>query len=483
MIKNERQYKITRVEIRRFESSLDELVTRPAESIHAVLRQAEIDALESQLKELRNQVSEYEALKQQAQVLLEVDSLGDFPRALIKARIASGFSQKDLALRLGLKEQQVQRYEATDYAAASLKRLTEVAEALNLHVSERVFVPAEDISISSFLGRLADNGIDEGFLHERVLPRQTAHDLRQFEGDETGLVLKVASAVSRAFKWTLPDILSVTRPTGPAVGFSGFKIPANADERRVHTYAFYAHTLALLVLRGAAGLSLERIPGDPLALRKEIIDAYAEVTFESTAAFLWDHGVAVLPLDDPGRFHGACWKIAGCAVVALNQTTQSQARWLFDLLHELHHLLKAGDSPEFSRVEACEISPARADTEDEINANNFAEDVMLAGKADDLAEVCVEKARNELRYLKRVVPEVSREFGVEVGALSNHLAFRLCSQGIDWWGAATNLQRGEVAPLDLARQLLFARLDLSELRDYDRELLMRSQTSEVLRNA
>ena len=38
--------------------------------------------------------------------------------------------------RIGLKEQQIQRHESEGYAAASLRRLTEIAEALGLNMIE-----------------------------------------------------------------------------------------------------------------------------------------------------------------------------------------------------------------------------------------------------------------------------------------------------------------------------------------------------------
>ena len=43
-----------------------------------------------------------------------------------------------LAEKLGLKEQQIQRYEATLYAGLSLERLQEVADTLGLEIEERV---------------------------------------------------------------------------------------------------------------------------------------------------------------------------------------------------------------------------------------------------------------------------------------------------------------------------------------------------------
>jgi HTH-type transcriptional regulator / antitoxin HipB len=42
-------------------------------------------------------------------------AIEDLPTTLIKARIASGLTQKDLAERIGVQEQQIQRYEANHY--------------------------------------------------------------------------------------------------------------------------------------------------------------------------------------------------------------------------------------------------------------------------------------------------------------------------------------------------------------------------------
>jgi transcriptional regulator with XRE-family HTH domain len=59
-----------------------------------------------------------------------------FGEALIKARIMRNLSQKELAERLSLAEQQVQRYEATRYRGVAAERLQEVADALKLKVRE-----------------------------------------------------------------------------------------------------------------------------------------------------------------------------------------------------------------------------------------------------------------------------------------------------------------------------------------------------------
>ena len=72
---------------------------------------------------------------------MELRSLTEVQQALIRGRIAAGLNQRQLAERLGLREQQVQRYEATGYAGVSLQRAQDVANALGLRLQERVVLP------------------------------------------------------------------------------------------------------------------------------------------------------------------------------------------------------------------------------------------------------------------------------------------------------------------------------------------------------
>ncbi len=62
---------------------------------------------------------------------------------MIRARIASGLSQRGLADRLGLKEQQIQRYEASDYASASFARIKRVVSALGMELDGALLAAEE----------------------------------------------------------------------------------------------------------------------------------------------------------------------------------------------------------------------------------------------------------------------------------------------------------------------------------------------------
>ena len=139
MIKNERQYRITRNQADRFSQTLNNLRGHSRESTegaHPLIAKAQEDAIRSQLEDLEGQLREYESLKAGHFELGGLHMVAELPTALIKARIAQGLSQKDLAERLKLKEQQIQRYEATDYASASLNRIKEVVNALGIDAGD-----------------------------------------------------------------------------------------------------------------------------------------------------------------------------------------------------------------------------------------------------------------------------------------------------------------------------------------------------------
>ena len=136
MIKNERQYRITRTQAERFARTLEGLRSRPegADGMHPMIARAQVDAVSSQLADLEAELREYEAIREGGFEVEALRVVADLPELLIKARISQGITQRELADRLGLKEQQIQRYEATDYATAKWSRIREVAGALSMEV-------------------------------------------------------------------------------------------------------------------------------------------------------------------------------------------------------------------------------------------------------------------------------------------------------------------------------------------------------------
>jgi len=127
MIRNERQYKVTKGQVSRLEAALGadreakpKMAKRVFEAMVAGI-QSQIDDLEQELKEYRD-LTKVEALP--------LRSADDLPELLVRARVARGYTQKELAVRLNLKPQQIHKYEATGYRSASLGRVIEVLDLI-----------------------------------------------------------------------------------------------------------------------------------------------------------------------------------------------------------------------------------------------------------------------------------------------------------------------------------------------------------------
>ena len=132
MIKNERQYRITKAQAAKLAAALESFSAQTADggTTHPRLVKAQADALRSQLESLQEELRAYEGMRAGDIPPPDLSYIAAVPRDLIRARIACGLSQKELAERLGMPEQQIQRYESTEYESVSFARIAEIAEAL-----------------------------------------------------------------------------------------------------------------------------------------------------------------------------------------------------------------------------------------------------------------------------------------------------------------------------------------------------------------
>ena len=132
MIKNKLQYKLTKTSAENFERRLTWLRETPGaqDNLDPILAKAEEDGLQSMIDELTEELQEYERTKQGDVDMTSLTSVHMVPSTLIRARIARGLSQRQLAQLVGLKEQQIQRYESNDCSNVDLGRVQEIARAL-----------------------------------------------------------------------------------------------------------------------------------------------------------------------------------------------------------------------------------------------------------------------------------------------------------------------------------------------------------------
>jgi ribosome-binding protein aMBF1 (putative translation factor) len=133
MIKNEQQLATSRAQQERLKAALDSLQGSGGEDPLTRARKA---ALEADLAALDAQIAQYRSASAGAFDFDAIEQVGDVGDKLVLARIAAGLTQADLAREVGSKEQQIQRYERSRYATASLGTLTRIATVL-LRMRER----------------------------------------------------------------------------------------------------------------------------------------------------------------------------------------------------------------------------------------------------------------------------------------------------------------------------------------------------------
>ena len=133
MIKNEKQYKITKSRLKDFEKSLK--ICKEGKYPDKVIYKAMIDSLKSQMADLKKEIREYEKLKNKQVRNFDFKSIKDLPVILIQARISHGYTQKQFAKRLNMPEQQIQRYEAENFKRVSLETLMRICEKLKIDVT------------------------------------------------------------------------------------------------------------------------------------------------------------------------------------------------------------------------------------------------------------------------------------------------------------------------------------------------------------
>ena len=143
MIQNERQYKVTKRQIAKLEGALA-ASQKLSEKLEPRIYEAMMAGIQGEIEKLEHQLQEFELLR--SAVVLQLASAADLPKILIQARVARGYTQKELADKLHVKPQQIQKYEQTAYRSASLKRIIEVMKLLEIDFGANIRLEDDDMS-------------------------------------------------------------------------------------------------------------------------------------------------------------------------------------------------------------------------------------------------------------------------------------------------------------------------------------------------
>ena len=132
MIYSDKQRRISNRELQKLRAAFSAKSVGRAN--HAWLRKAEQHAIRSEISKLEADIAHYDLLKAGEISSEKSFALESLPRILVEARIAAGMSQTKLAELIEVKPQQIQRYEATGYMGASLARLVEISQILEVKI-------------------------------------------------------------------------------------------------------------------------------------------------------------------------------------------------------------------------------------------------------------------------------------------------------------------------------------------------------------
>ena len=370
MIKNDRQYAVTKSRVRRFEAAIADMDLQLASGTGGMLM-VERTGLQSKTDEMKRDIAEYEALRSGRVPHVDADNLEELPEALIKTGIGLGLTQRELAERMGMREEQVQRYEQTDYESASYARLMEVHAALSSEGAQ--VARCEDVPRSDHvLSRIEIAGIGGRFVDECIVGWPRAHG-----GDKAEAAMyerRLLSRLRMIYGWS-PDLLLGSAPLDMGPVTAKFKLPAGADHRVVNAHVVYARHVAGILARAAGGGGERRRPmqGDPYRLRKDLQEGgNGPIAFPGLVEYAWSEGIAVGHLP-PRAFHAAYFNRDGTGVIMLAREDASESRLMFDLAHEMYHAGNGLDSIDADENDTSEGESA---------ANRFAHAVLVGPDAD-----------------------------------------------------------------------------------------------------
>lgn len=401
---------------------------------------------------------------------------------LKRLREKAGLKSNNLSERSGITPQTISRIEngkQTDISFTTLRKLL-ASMGYNLQdlVNEEVELQNEKVEQKSFhvlLKRLSKIGLDPSFVKGRLIPEELQNQLSNYQNDHPDLLLdEAASYLSNIYGWNVGQIWGNNDLTFDENSLNSvlFKKGNRSNINQIKAYVPYVSFLARTIIKANKRKRIIEYPRDIEDFKNVLSVNYGGVSLDSVLNYSWDMGICIVPLKDSGIFHGAAWRINGNPVIVLKQQVNSHARWIFDLLHEIYHILVHLKDNDDMILEDMEINPvSKNDDPKEVEANSFASQVIFDGDPEPYAQEAVSIARGKIENLKNAVITVADTHNLRVDALANYVAQRLSFQGSQWWGTAEGLQETEPEPYHVAREILLRSIDVNKLNRIDNNLL------------
>ena len=524
MIRDGREYAVTKSWVEKFEDAVAGMDPGPPGKVDKIL-EAERTGLQSRADEMRGDIAEYDALVSGSMPTVDAGDLEGLPEMLIKARICLGMTRRELAERLGMREEQVRRHERTGYESAACALLLEARAALlpgaapaalrggvpdEAHTMSRIkaaglgrgfvddcilgtprsaggdaaaaaaraaLLPGADLAAlrggvpdeAHTMSRIKAAGLGRGFVDDCILgtPRSAGGDAAAAAARER----KLLSRLYKIYGWT-PDKLLGSAPleTGPVP--AGLELSAGADRAVVRAHAVYAGHMAGILAGAAHGARRHPPYNDPYRLRADLLGgAGGAVTFPRLVEHSWDAGIAVAhlpPLSFRAAYFGGEEGAAAAGVIVLARADASESGLLLDLARGLWHAARGRDGID---------AGGHGAGAEESEADRFAHAVLVGPRADRMFGACMDacapgRGALDTARLGRAVLEAALEEGARADSLADYVAYRLAGEpACSWRGAARGMQVEATGWRADVTAAMLARADLARLSDSDFAIL------------
>lgn len=324
----------------------------PREVIEGVRR-----SLVTERGELTEALAAYTEAKNGKSERLSAQAGNDLGALMIIARIARGWSQKELARRLFLPEQQIQRYEAERYRSISLGNLIRVARALGVQLSadlanslEESWIPYYEMSAGE-LKKVLKHARDNGWLDKND------------QSDESVIGQIKRNVAEHVGEYGTPSLLR-----------TGLNITDHSEDWLLLSWKAQVTRRAMSIIQRG---KVKYRPLDMSWLKELVQISALEDGPLCAQRLLAEHGIILIaePHIVGMKVDGAAFLIEDTPVIALTLLRDSLDNFWFTLMHEVAHVIlhyRTGlASGFFDDVE----SPGVDEFEHE--ADQFAENMLI----------------------------------------------------------------------------------------------------------
>ncbi len=340
-------------------------------------------ALRAEHDDLCDAIESYRAAKETGSAeALERRAGKDPGLVLIVGRIAKGYTQRDLAWRMGVKEQQIQRYEADRYRTISLKNYTRIAALLGVRLNATVEPQLQFRGLDKVIDDVSRDDIRKILKHGRksgwFTTEMSEDKLRQFIAENR-------------VDFGSPTLLR-----------TGLNVVDHSEDVLLHAWRARVSSRAREII--AAGIS--RYDPTQIGWIAELPKLSVLSDGPSRArTLLLEQGVILIAEPQiPGlTIDGAAFMDDETPIIGLTLRQDDLSNFWFSLMHEVGHIVlhrKTGLAGGF--FDQLEIP---SDDEQEREADSFASELLIPSEI-------WRKSNARIARAPRVVEKLAMEIGI-----------------------------------------------------------------------